>query len=188
MWCSKVFWQLQWGEVIQSLSSIQLVQKMKKVWWLGERDLCWHHFCECLKLISAPHMWVWGTLLRSSGLGTTKLLCGATAGFPYLWTWGQRLPAPWSRSAAGLCKWQQSNPLPGEPETESVCHHAQGNRNLTWENTFFSPSPVISGQTHWEKLALNWSPGAHSCHKPSREEQCGKFSMFMRELGGSSAS
>lgn len=70
----------------------------------------------------------------------------------------------------------------------SVCHCAQANRFLNWKKAFFSPSPVISGQTHWEKLALSCSTGAHRCHKPSHEEQRGRFSVFMRELGGSSAS
>lgn len=79
-------------------------------------------------------------------------------------------------------------PCQKKQRQQSVCHHAQGNRNLTWKNAFFSPSPVVSGQTHWEKLALNWSPGAHNCHKPSHEEQSGRFSMFLRQLGGSSAS
>lgn len=57
---------------------------------------------------------------------------------------------------------------------QSVCHHAQGNRHLTWKKAFFGPSPGISGQSHWEKLALSWSSGAHSCLKPSHEEQVWK--------------
>lgn len=164
--------QTQTSEVvIQNLTSTQLVQRMKQVWQLGKWELCWHHFCKWLKLISAPYMKGWGTLLRSNDLGTIKPVYDGTAGSPYLWTWGPKLPVPWSGSAVHLCMSQPLNHLSGEPDTTGrVRHHVQRNRYLTWKKVFLGPSPVISGQTHWEKLALSWSPGAYSCHKPFCEE------------------
>lgn len=172
----QALWQLPvnpnwWGDVIQNLTSIQLVQRLKQVWRLGEWQLCWHHFCECLKLISAPYLKRWGTLLRSNDLGTIKLVYDATAGSPYLWTWGPKLPAPWSESAARLCISQPLNHLSGQPERIGrMHHHVQWNKYVTRKKVFFGPSPVISGQTPWEKLALSWSPGAYSHHKPFHEE------------------
>lgn len=172
----QALWQLQvnpnWrGEVIQNLTSIQLVQRMKQVWQLSEWELSWHHFCERLKLISAPYMKGWGTLLRSNDLETIKLVYDGTAGSPYLWTWGPKLPAPWSGSAAHLCISQPLNRLSGKPATTGrMHHHVRWNRHLTWKKVFLGPSPVISGQTHWEKLALSWFPWPYSRHKPFCEE------------------
>lgn len=120
----------------------------------------------------APHMKGWGTLLRSNDLGTIKLVYDATVGSPYLWTWGQKLQEPWWGSAAHLCISLLLNHLSGEPKTTGKAHHhAQCNRYLIWEKDFLCPNTVISGQTHWEKLALSWSPGAYRCHKPSHEER-----------------
>lgn len=44
-------WQLQissnWqDELIQNLTTIQLVQRTKQLWFVGEWELYQHHFCE----------------------------------------------------------------------------------------------------------------------------------------------
>lgn len=142
----QALWQLPvnpnwWGDVIQNLTSIQLVQRLKQVWRLGEWQLCWHHFCECLKLISAPYMKRWGTLLRSNDLGTIKLVYDATAGSPYLWTWGPKLPAPWSESAAHLCISQPLNHLSGQPDNRQNASPCTMKQVRHLEKGFLWPQP-----------------------------------------------